>query len=352
MKTYLFTILSYDNYGSLLQAYATNNYINDNHSECVLMDYKPVFERGAVNNPLKRVIKNMLLFIKKRKNRKFIETHTTLGFPTFSNLDELNDVIFEEESNFVVGSDQVWNANLTEGIDRVFFLDFQKTAKKFSFSSSFGSSTIEDKYSKEIALLLKDFNSISVREESGGKLLLGLGIDDYTVTLDPVFLLNSRQYFEISRKKAKIKKPYILIYSFEYSTLIEEKAMILSTNMGYSVYEIVITLPKYRKFKSLYNVDVHEFLYLFRNAEIIITSSFHGTSFSLIFEKDFYVKMPTQRATRITNLLGIVKLEDRIMSDVNISQHSNIDYREARKRLDKEILSQKRYLAKVFNDES
>ena len=159
---------------------------------------------------------------------------------------------------------------------------------------------------------LKDFSHISVREESAKKLLESVGVKNIKVVLDPVFLLEKKDY-EKFIKPVKYKK-YLLIYSFEKKHITEKIAQEVSKKLGLQIIEIGNFRPKYSSNKYLQNIGVEDFLSLFNYADFIITSSFHGTAFSVLLNKQFVSVEPSIRKIRLSNILNTLTLNERLIA--------------------------------------
>jgi hypothetical protein len=256
--------------------------------------------------------------------------------------------ILESQAIYIVGSDQIWNDEITNGLDGNYFLDFVKHSKKTSYSASFGKEEITcDK--EKIVNYLESFDCIAVRESSGKKILQELGFDDVKVTLDPVFLLDKLDYKMLSEKPTF--SDYLLIYTLENNENIIQAARKISKEKNLKIVTIGSYLNRYKSDIHLRSTGPKEFLGLIDNAEYILTNSFHAVCFSIIFEKQFtYIDLNNNRGTRIENILNVCKLSNRKLSKLN--DHTgmeSIDYKLAKQNLKVELSKSTRFLNEIIN---
>lgn len=296
MKVGLITIYSVPNYGSVLQAYATQRVIEQMGYECVIIKYDYYREQLSYNKRgIKGFIKDLLLeytpTLKTSKLRRF-RNRTFKFSKAFYSFKELQQYNWDTFDAFVVGSDQVWNTNYLKG-NRAFLLSFVPVGKlRLSFSSSFAMKELPDEYAPLFKEELSKFGAISVREQNGVNIINNeLQLDKKVkVTLDPTLLLSGEQWNSLDRAHFKIKKPYILVYlwtyAFEPRPYFERVVEYFQKKTGYEVR----VLEGHRHLNDLKvsfidnnHSSVSDFLNLISNASLIITSSFHGTAFAVNF---------------------------------------------------------------------
>lgn len=190
-------------------------------------------------------------------------------------------------------------------------MDFVKSnAVKISYAASFGVSCLKDQYRDAVAAKLRNLDMISVREDDGVIIVNELlGIRPPRL-LDPVFLLNKKDWNEQAITKNTNDK-YILVYMMEYNEKLIEIARILSNKYKMKILNISssIKVPN-GVYKNLRDIGPKEFLGYINSAEYIITNSFHGTAFSIIFEK-LLVVPHSKLNCRIETLLNLVGLRNR-----------------------------------------
>ena len=240
---------------------------------------------------------------------------------------------------FIVGSDQVWNYQITN-YDTTYLLDFTEPKKRLSYAASFGVSKISETLKQTYSELLGDFKYITVREKQGAKLVKDLCDRDVPVVLDPTLLLNIQDWKEIS-DLVSISSKKIVVYTLSRSDLLMNIANELSRITSFDVAVInPRTINLYDK-TSAYTSGPEEFINLFMNAEYILTNSFHGTAFAINFNKRFLVELPDGERgklnSRIENLLEMLNLKDRYVDCLDLRKmEADIDWEKVNKILDVE----------------
>ncbi|MCE6958700.1 polysaccharide pyruvyl transferase family protein [Cereibacter sphaeroides] len=209
---------------------------------------------------------------------------------------ELNNIV----DTFVVGSDQVWNHGVSRNFGKALYLDFALDSKrKISYAASFGHAKdfAPENEVAAISDLMKRFQAISVREDSGVSLARDVYGVSATQVADPIFLTSAEAYLSLaSKSRQDLSQPYVLAYILDPTP--EKKAAIehIARKLGVGIRVMLdgfphlfeenkrsMDLEKYTED----NVDAYYFLRLFANASYVITDSFHGTAFSLRFQKNF-----------------------------------------------------------------
>lgn len=344
------------NYGAVLQAYALEKYLENQGINAELIGYKNphVFRAPSLKGIWKgkNLVRNIYYTLEfpfwYKRYKKF------QAFLEGINInDKCSKEEWEEYSSIIVGSDQVWNLNTTNG-DFTYYLDSVENVKKYSYASSFGTGSLDEKYHAQIRKNLKEFDMISVRENSGKKFINTLLPDkEVEVVLDPTFLLDKKQWKEIL-EKPRCKERYILIYQLAYSKPLIEYAERLAREKRCKLVTINGNPRQPIHGVNIMDAGPTEWLGLFEGAEMVMTNSFHGTVFSIIFQKDFYTALLTKQAERndrVLTLLTHLGLENRILEDgMDLSKMcEGIDYSSIEKKLNEMIERSYNYLDKVLN---
>lgn len=297
MKIGLITIYHVPNYGSVLQTYATQYVLEKLGNNCYIINYKYPNEWHKKQGVGK--IKSWKGFI-----RHFIPSKKTLILRKFritsyhftkeyKNLNDLKSEDWSSYDAFIVGSDQVWNARFVLG-DSAFLLSFvPKDKPRYSLASSFALNSLPEnfrsKYQRELSL----FSAISVRELNGVNIIHNeLKINKpVKVLLDPTLLLSKDDWLRIIKRSSfRKQKPYIVFYMLTYAfnpkPYIFEVVNYFQRQMDCEIF----ALEGYSKpdvcgleMQKVSNSTIEEFIDLFANADLVITSSFHGTAFALNF---------------------------------------------------------------------
>ena len=325
------------NYGSVLQAYATQFIIEKLGYNCKIIDYNYPnafqYARGTMPYEITwkgRIAKCFWLKARWRRINRFSRfirkrLNTTNFFP---NQEKLRRYNFDFDV-YVTGSDQVWNTIHTKG-DTTFLLDFVNNQKKISYASSFGSISIENKYAEVFKKYLCKYEYISVREEMGRSLVQELINKDVPVVLDPTLLLEDKDWHGlISHSSLNLdKRKYILVYELHYALnpypLITEIVDSIRKETGYEV--ISIGEFKYNKYEHTEYDELgpEDFVKLFAYASVVVTSSFHGTAFAVNFSKRLYSITDSNNDNRQKSLLNNLGLSNCI---IDISESfEKIDY--------------------------
>lgn len=346
--TYHFAI----NYGAILQCYALKRVISKLGYESKVLNY--ITNKQEENNKInlktlniKNIIREIILlrFYRVRKNKinkfnYFIKENLNLSEKT-SNLEELNILLKKDKYDAIVcGSDQVWNINIKD-FEEAFFLPIDFEVKKIGYAISIGNSTEEElkKYNREI----RDFKNISVREKKAIPILNKISSMEIIEVLDPTLLLKKNEWnLLLKGKENAIKKPYIVCYLLKKEVFDLEYKLIEKIKEKYKL-EIYFINQRYSKYSfkknTLYDIGIEEFLLILKEAELIITDSFHGTLFSIIYEKEFITLIEKKNLadTRRQNILEKLELEVRgIYLDQNYNlDFSKIDYKKVNNKLNK-----------------
>lgn len=330
-----------DNYGAVLQSYALQRTISELGFDSENIDYQCDYinERYALLHfdSMYQLLSDICYFkdhlSKKYKFEKFRSKYLQISKERY---DQKNIWLANEHYDlFITGSDQVFNYTNTN-FDKTYFLDFVNNAdKKFSYAGSFGISSIPKDYEDEYRKLLTDFSRLSFREKTGVDIYRNLmGIDaEVACVLDPTLIAPMECWnFE---EKYETPQKYILVYMLERSAKMINFVKILQEKTGYDVVYIGSLTRSHRQgMNADYRGDIapQEFVELFKNADYIVTNSFHGTAFSIIFEKTFFVeklKGNTCTNDRFTSLLSQIGLESRIIElndNMDINFKDQIDY--------------------------
>lgn len=322
------------NNGALLQAYALITYLNKIDGveaeiinyKCDMIDYayKPTFCFYNCNK-IKGIIKFLIRYCSiKKRNMKFNEfRNKKLKISSFeynkNNINKAND----EYDLFISGSDQIWNYNLTDN-DETYLLSFvNDKSKKYTYAASFGISNIEDKYKNRYSKLLNDFTKLSVREENASQIINELINKKSFIHIDPVFLLDKSEWEKLCVPIKEDK--YILVYMVGMGKTVNEMIKFskeLSKKTGYKLLfmntENIAYL--YYELKHINNNTPDYFLSYIKNAEYVVTNSFHVSCFSIIFNKKFYTEVEGKtvggkKSSRIINLLNKCELSSHIMKN-------------------------------------
>ncbi len=313
------------NYGAVLQAYALQNTIGRFGAEAEIIDYRcPAVEEdhrpfGRLKNG-RHVIQTLLHSpVKIKKDRVFAayrKRKLVLSEPVTG---KISPQTAERYSLFVAGSDQVWNDRLS-GMDSTYMMDFAREEQRYSYACSFGFDTFPQGKEETYLRHLSGIRSISLRESSGVDMLRAAGLEART-DLDPTLLLTDAQWRTFGHIP-EVKEPYILLYTVSGDLHLLPFARELSAKTGCRILYLNNQYKTNRDLTRIRYASPEEFVGWFAGAEYVLTNSFHGTAFSVIFHRRFKVELESKRKfnVRSRDLLVNCGLEDCIL------QNSEADY--------------------------
>jgi len=341
-KTGLVTFHFAHHYGAQLQAYALMRAIQNIGADCEVIDYRlphtvktsRLFQGGF--SPV-TILKNLHtlayyapLSLRDKRFRSFVAENMNTGTKCYSCYQDLLDDPPNYDA-YVCGSDQIWNPFIFENrrFDPSFYLAFARGKPLVSYAPSFGEAEIPEEMYAELTDYLSTFSHISVREKRGADMIEKITGLEAQVTLDPTLLLSGSEWGKLARTD-KQRKPYTLCY------FISDPGQLapVAAGMGRQVVQLAGTRRRVAGADELVlNAGPQEFLGLFQNAGFVLTNSFHGTVFSILFNKPFICGAGGEhkRESRLGNLLGTLGLSSRL--DVDMSP---IDYTEANRLLQDE----------------
>ena len=224
----------------------------------------------------------------------------------------------------MTGSDQVGAPLLDGKYDKAYFLDFTSpNSQKVAYAASFGKTQFSEKIIKDYKHLLSQYNAITVRESHAVKLLQDWNIECKGQVLDPTLLLDAQEWSKYITKE--IKGKYVLIYEIHNNPLLDDYAKRFAKHVGLPLIRISPSLHQIsRGGKMIFCPSLGTFLSYIKNAQYIITDSFHGTAFAINFNKEFIEILPNNKTgSRNQSLLQLTGLEDRII--VNYNDYSLAD---------------------------
>mgnify|MGYP004531123859 FL=1 len=324
---YVSTIIDSHNYGTVLQAVATRDALS-RYGHPVFIDYcRPHWTtKGwvksymgnvsrSVPERLVRLLANAPVRHKSsRLFRSFVERELELcsSSPYLSRGEGL-----DPGAVYCVGSDQTWNIECNFGIDPVYFLsNVPEDYRKISFSASFGRPSLGSEEIKITKPLLSQFDAISVRESSSVSILENMDLNG-TALKDPVLLCRPELWHELAADVPRKGEEYVLVYMLSENSAMCSFARKLAEREGIRA-RIVTFNPLKRAPEGLEGVCLpkpEEWVALFRDAAYVVTDSFHGTCFSLLFERPMIVFDPPKFSVRLKDVLSDFGLADRRVTE-------------------------------------
>lgn len=344
MKIGILTFHYPHNYGAMLQAYALQNYLNSQGNQTVIIDYrihmveelyralwKPYTYmngfRKSIFHPFFRfvnTVRDLPYKIQSQKNFKLFLDNLETTELTY----DINKININEFDCVVCGSDQIWDPKHTDGYKGCFWGKIENyKGKVISYAPSMGNFVPNETDKTVFREFFSYLNHISVRDVLTKEKCQSLCNKEIQVVLDPTFLMPAEFWIGLCDCDIKYHN-YVLVYNLNNDLKIDEKARFLKEQFGYEILELKINdFHRKTPWKKVYSAGPRQFLGLIKNAEIVLTSSFHASVFSLLFHKEFYAS----NTTRIYDLLMMFNLSNRIVDmPINYLDHKinyeNIDY--------------------------
>lgn len=364
MKIGIVTFQREDNYGALLQCYALYTFLKERYENVEVLDYRNDYlenqyrlfpKTKSITKIIKSLIKCFFWGIPLiQKKRKFTALRDKIAFSSSYSRDDLVSGC----SNYdiiISGSDQLWNPSITKGFDPIYFLDMPGDFYKASYAVSMGSIDNPAYLEENFLNLIKNFDSISVREKDAFGFLNQISNHTIYQDLDPTLLLSRKKWEEVIKKEqlnTRVPSKYIFLYFVQENPELLRVAEYLSKSLNIPVVCLDIkTKLKCKNVKKL-NVGPLEFVWLIAHAETVVTSSFHATAFSSIFNKDIHLITHSVTGSRIVSLAEMYNIKDRIYLDCDdfinkYSQQKPIQY--FQETYKERYLDSKQYLEKIIN---
>lgn len=359
MKTGILTFVNAMNFGAVLQAYATQRFLNNNDKNASLIDYTPTPKSANASSPQKRSrisnrlsqilhpIKTINSLVRKNRFLKYRSSYLKLS-PT-KYVGEI-EKIKEDYDVIIAGSDQIWNTDLS-GESKSFFLDFETTAKKAGYAVSVGKKDFSLKEKEMMHKYAKTFDKLSVREKSLEDYLKNNEGVECSCVCDPVFLLNKNEWNELAIEPSC--KDYIFVYAMEINKKLIDTVNEIKKQTKKKVYYIYAGGNKSAdkiNGTQIKNAGPREFLGLIKNSDILITNSFHGVAFRLIFGGRLIAVEHSKRNERLLQILSLCDAENKIVSlnENNNLQNYIISADNDFEKLNSLIYQSKKYLLELY----
>jgi len=360
------------NFGAVCQAYGLQQtLLGLGYKDVLFINYNPQYLKDRYN-PL-NTWQNLNLntsFLRKisrvlrwcsfvlttwMRNRRIEQSIKRMLRQTPHELMSAEEVANEETDILICGSDQIWNTALTSSLDPVFFGQAKPESyeKLLSYAPSTEISALREDTIRLIAEYLKSFSAVSVREESVKNKLQPFVSFPMEVTVDPTILCGQTAYDKIASNRI-VKKPYICVYAYTPDEeLVRDIIRTIPNYTQYEVHYILFSATNLSQWgdKSVHSaISVEEFLSYIKYASYVVTNSFHGLAFSLLFEKNFNVTWINNKSTRTEALLQKLHLNSRMVKDAEKANWTNVDYQQVNKSLDEIRKESIDFLLNSIND--
>ena len=316
------------NYGAMLQTYATQEIFRGAGHDVEVIDYRPSYltkpfkwfslsrirkKDGSIT--LKHVLAEIALlpfrYVRYHRFNRFMTSRMQLSETVFPESFKGNyDVI-------VIGSDQVWTIKLTGGnFDKMYLahFPFEKGSRRYIADAvSMDMDLMKPEHMKQLSDAFKNFDVLTAREADAVEWLNSFSSKQFKHIQDPVIQIDPKKWHSLALPVNR-KKPYLLVYKMRLNKNIDVMAHQIAEKFGLDIVEILPTPDAGKLIVQEQAVSVEKFLGYFAGASFVLTSSFHGTAFSLIFEKQFYsLTFGDGKDSRVKSLLSSLDIADRII---------------------------------------
>lgn len=365
---YVATIIDSLNYGTVLQAAATNNLLSE-YGKPLFVDYcRPDWKLSGwasiyMNNPSHGKVINLIRLVSNIPAR----IRSYYLFRTFIkhelNLCAVGPYLspgsrFDKSAVYCVGSDQTWNLECNGGvIDPVYYLiNVPDDCTKIALSASFGRTSLDNDEIAPTKAALEGFKAISVRESSGVSVLESIGINSGVPLKDPVLLCNAEYWVRLASVVPRAAEPHVLIYALNKNPELVNYAIRLGKRKRIKVKMISFNplKPSPKGTSRVCLPRPEKWVAQFRDAAYVVTDSFHGTCFSLMFETPMIVFDPPKYSVRLRDVLNDFGLSERRVSADNALGADEIadkavDWQRIQKLKNQFSQDAKRFLDKCFD---
>lgn len=321
------------NYGSILQSIATLKAIEKLGHKAEIIDYQRKDERGMGSilnalrkkkewsgNPIKKLAYIAVRYpIEKLAEIKF-DAFRKKNLAMTRRISDSKELSNLTPDMFLTGSDQVWGPIGADDYDGAYFLDFADGVRRGSYAGSFGKTRFTDEIEHKYAEMLRQYDSLTVREDAAVKMIKDWGLPEPKQVLDPTLLLNKDEWSDlITEADSAPEGEYILVYQLHNNPKLNEYATALSRKLNLPVYRMSPYLHQIKRCgKFVWLPSLGKFLSMIKNAKLLVTDSFHGTAFAINLNTQFVDILPTNgTSSRNQSILQLTGLTDRIITDEN-----------------------------------
>ncbi len=337
-----------NSYGACLQALATYAVFANRGYQTEFIDYINEYEHSSNNATVAQCLRSgnikrsvavgvqNALGASRYTKQAFEAFHQRLPKTqrTYSDIEQLSEICSDV---LIAGSDQLWNPTISGGVDPVFFLQFGSTKLRISLATSMGNHVFTSKEARAVKEALSSFSAISVRERFAANQIEQIVDTPAYLCLDPTLLVPRAFWDELTQKPNQAPETdYLLVFTLKSWSQDEQNAWNHYADLlGIPSYRIInMKIPSKGNTTNLYGVTPEEFLWLFKHAAFICTDSFHGTVFSILFERPF-ITFPncSGNNVRMEELLSLTELAERFDGLNGAHPSLKVDFSAARNAL-------------------
>lgn len=334
MKIGILTFHIANNYGAVLQAYGLQETLKELGHNVDIIDYRNTFivskqdyfslKNTSVMKFIYRLVSMNALHKKINVFKSFRKEYLNISREIYYS----GPIPKGQYDLLIVGSDQVWSPNITGGLDPMYWGASAGDTPIITYAASAGDLSLltqDDKH--KVQRWVNKFHNISVRETKLNDFLKNECNIDSSIVLDPTLLSNKENFDKICAPRC-IEEPYLLVYNVESTPNLKKIAYEIAKKRGLKIVKVGLPTMKEKHYwdnSLVITPTVPQLLSLFKHADYVVALSFHGTVFSLMFEKEF-VSLKSWNMARVQTLLNTLNLSERIVEDSNIEHFDKIDY--------------------------
>lgn len=362
-----------ENYGGMLQAYALQQYVKEAGYDCKIISNEFIYvptKQGIKNariNSIKNLVKNPFEYLKRRtatrrsstenplksaKFREFLSKNIDVDYTGYTCYDQYVQSPPEYDV-YLCGSDQIWNPNLYNS-NGFYFAGFAPNdAVRVSYASSIGVSSVSDEHARFMKPYLDKLDIISTREVDGSKIVEDITGKKVRTVIDPTLLLNGEQWSKVSAERI-VDNPYVFCYLFGERDYIAKVKKQVKELTGLEIVCIPFVVREIEGDDTkIFDAGPAEFISLIKNAEFVLTDSFHATAFSINLKTPFlslcrFAKDDANSMnSRLYTILSLVALENRLIDESDVITKEmlfNIDFKRVHDLLGKKRAEDSQFL--------
>ena len=370
-KITVITLQNIRNYGSVLQAVATQKVFENIGCDVDFFDYSIslsssktkrikqwIYNRGVISKIVYPLILIPTFIRQDRLFELFLKKHLHTIPGRLTCIDDFNGIVLNSDI-YCTGSDQTWNSDWNQGVRPELFLSFvPDNIKKISYAASIGKSHLDDCEIVPTREYLKRYSAISVREASAKEIVeQQLGLPSATHVLDPTLQVNREFWISFLGKDYKPKYEngkYVLIYQLNTNPQFDAYTKEFAKRKGWKLIRFCTRYDQIFKCgKAELIPDVENFIGLIANAGCVITDSFHATAFCCNMNTPMICIYPNEFSSRLASILKLVGLENRHLTDYNdfsFVDNTEVDFTNVNEILERERQVGWDFLKKAIDD--
>lgn len=350
MKVGIMTFPNSVSYGATLQMIALQNTVGRMGHQVEVINYHNAYMKAEkhTHKGSQRTLKALLQRrISRWTHRRFykafrdFEAQYAHLYPRRPFTDKQKLVALGQRYDAVIcGSDQVWYPHITDG-DLSYFLDFcTESTRRIAYAPSFGAEEFSEEYYRQITPELMRFSALSAREEPGKDLVERLTGRETALVADPTFLMEAADWEAMEQPHPAAIGDYVLYFVVKRSDSLMRQCEAFAKQQGLKLVIVGGNPVHARRNKDPmveYAIDIgpQQWLYLVHHAKYVFTNSFHGTAFSVIFQRNLFVQYPSCNGSRLRQVMEALGLCHRVLDGERELTKEPVDYTQAQQRFAK-----------------